>query len=86
MQANPPGAEPSAALRQPEHGQDQRSPQRDGRQQGDQQTNVERFGSGGGRIQRASTLLPLVVLGITQLVWVAALGYATFSMWQRLPF
>jgi hypothetical protein len=87
MKANLPGAEPSAhALHQPGYGEgDQRSPQSDGHQQDDQQTDVELFGSGGGLIQGASTLLLLVGIGIMQLVWVAVLGYATYSILQRLP-
>jgi hypothetical protein len=87
MEANLPGAERTAyALHQPAHGEgDQRSPHSDGHQQEEQQTDVEPFGSGGGLIQRAGTILLLVGIGITQLVWVALIAYATYSIWQRLP-
>ena len=87
MEANLLGAELSAhALHQPAHGEgDQRSPQSDGHQQEEQQTDVEPAGSGGGRIQGAITLLVVVGVGITQLVWVALIAYATYSIWQRLP-
>ena len=87
MEANLLGVEPSAhALHQPSHGEgDQRSPQSDGHQQEEQQTDVEPVGSGGGRIQGAITLLVVVGVGITQLVWVALIAYATYSIWQRLP-
>ena len=86
MEATLLGAEPSAqALHQPLRGEGgHHGPQSDGRQQNDQQTDVESSGSGG-LIQRASTLLLVVGVGIAQLVWVAALGYATVSIWQRLP-
>ena len=86
MEATLLGAEPSAqALHQPLRGEsDQHRPRSDGRQQDDQQTDVESSGSGG-LIQRASTQLLVVGVGIAQLIWVAALGYATYSIWQRLP-
>ena len=86
MQANLLDAGPAAvALHQPAYDEGDQRPQSEGRQQDDEQSNVDSLGSGGGLIQRASTLLLVVGVGIAQLVWVAALGYATFSIWQRLP-
>ena len=86
MQANLLDAGPAAvALHQPAYGR--------GRSRAHSPRDVSRMTSRptfigsdrAGLIQRASTLLLVVAFGIAQLVWVAALGYATYSIWQRLP-
>ena len=86
MEAYLPVAQPSAALHQPAGGGvDQREPQDDARHQEEQQNDSEPFGSSGGLVQRACTLLVVAGVGIMQLVWVALLAYATYATWQRLP-
>jgi hypothetical protein len=86
MEAYLPVAQPSAALHQPACCDgDQRDPQHDEGNQENQENDIGSFGSGGGLIQRACTLLVVAGVGLMQLVWVALLAYATYATWQRLP-
>lgn len=72
------------ALHQRVEGEGDQRPQSDAPQQDEQQAKVERR-AGGEALHRASTLLLMAAVGITQLVWVAALGYGAVWVWQSLP-
>lgn len=83
MEADLLGAEASAhALHQRENRGRNQQPVHEAHEQTGSEADVERTGSN----RLPTDPVSLSILVVAQLLWIALLAYATYALWQRLPF